>query len=324
MKKYDKMLTMYRVACYYYKENLSQSEIAKIEGTSRSQISHLLIEARNLGIVEINVKMPDISSVNELEERLCELLGIDKVYITDTKITEETEDNKDTLFRDVASSAATLVPELVKDARIIGIGRGRAVYNTSLLLPMSDESPERIFVPLVGNAGHHYSPLQTSAIVNRFATQFRADGFYINSSVVDTKSMSVLQREELNELSRYWDNLDAAIIGLGDKDETASIYDDNDIPLEFIDKEAFSSAKGEIFGQPFNEDGEIAWNQTQVNRYTYVGIPLQKLKEIPNVICLACGQKKIQPLITAAKLGYYKTLIIDKLTAEKMLTAGNE
>ena len=223
-----------------------------------------------------------------------------------------------TLPKSLYKKVADLVRRKKID-RIIGIGRGRTVYNTSLLLPLSDDSPERIFVPLVGNAGHHYSPLQTSAIVNRFATQFRADGFYINSSVIDTKSMSLLQKEELNELSKYWNSLDAAVIGIGDKDETASIYVDNDIPLEFIDKEAFSSAKGEIFGQPFNEDGEIAWRQTQVNRYTYVGIPLQKLKEIPNVICIACGQNKTEPLITAARLGYYKTLIIDKLTAEKML-----
>ncbi|MBC7252244.1 MAG: helix-turn-helix domain-containing protein, partial [Anaerolineae bacterium] len=60
-----------QVASLYYEENLTQSEIARRIGTSRSTISRLLREARANGVVEIIIHYP-WKTVAELERELIE------------------------------------------------------------------------------------------------------------------------------------------------------------------------------------------------------------------------------------------------------------
>ena len=55
--RYD-MQMMVHVSRMYYIEGLTQQSIAKELGISRSYISMILSEARELGIVEINIKNP--------------------------------------------------------------------------------------------------------------------------------------------------------------------------------------------------------------------------------------------------------------------------
>ena len=57
-----------------------------------------------------------------------------------------------------------------------------------------------------------------------------------------------------------------------------------------------------------------------VNRnFDMISMDLQRLKEIDNVICLGAGIGKAETLIAAGRGGFYKTLIVDHLTAEAML-----
>ncbi len=48
----------YRIARYYYLDNLSQSEIAQMEQISLSTVSRMLDKARAGGMVTIDIKMP--------------------------------------------------------------------------------------------------------------------------------------------------------------------------------------------------------------------------------------------------------------------------
>ncbi len=52
-----------------------------------------------------------------------------------------------------------------------------------------------------------------------------------------------------------------------------------------------------------------------------VAFPLDKLKDVKNVICIAGGLDKAEPVIYAARNGYFKTLITDHLTAISALEA---
>ena len=62
-----------RVAHLYYEDSLTQDEIARRVGTSRSTVSRMVQEAREAGVVEIVVHYP-WKTVPELEETLRSLL----------------------------------------------------------------------------------------------------------------------------------------------------------------------------------------------------------------------------------------------------------
>ena len=61
-----------KVAELYYRDGLSQQEIAKKLHTSRTSISRALIQARNEGYVQIRIQYPEQSDLGlerELEEK---------------------------------------------------------------------------------------------------------------------------------------------------------------------------------------------------------------------------------------------------------------
>lgn len=316
MKKSEDLLAMYRIANYYYNDNLSQNEIAKIEGVSRSQISRLLILARERGIVEINIKLPDASSIGELEERLRALLGLERVLVCETSAAL---DDEASLLGDVTTFAAAMLPELFGGDELIGVGRGRTIYNISLRLPVTETEPRKLFVPLTGNSGTRINALQTSSIVNRFADKFCADAFYINAPCIQPAERAAAKEGWLDELEEYWSRLDGAIISLGKPSVTLASYFD-EIPTAFFDGDALESAVGEIIGQPFSDEGALDLF-SGADGYRYIGMRLEGLKRVKNAVCVASGSQKLTPIIAASRLGFYKTLITDKLTAAELLKA---
>ena len=70
-----------QVASWYYEERLCQADIARRIGRSRSMVSRMLQEARDKGIVKIQVLSPRINTVSELERRLCESFGLSQAYV---------------------------------------------------------------------------------------------------------------------------------------------------------------------------------------------------------------------------------------------------
>lgn len=214
-----------------------------------------------------------------------------------------------------------ILPGLLKDSHIIGIGQGQTIFETSLCLPFTPSPSPKTFIPLVGDSGNNYSYLQTSSIVNRFAIQFQSNGFYINSPALTTAESTPFQEATFHQLHQYWDEMDTAVLTVGNCSHTVVSYKGEDVPLAFLlqTPDILQQAKGEMFVRPYSAEGEIIVPKMNDSSYRFVAIPLQKLKEIKNVICIACSAEKIQPLIAAAQLGYYKTLVIDQYTAEEML-----
>lgn len=319
MKKGDDILAIYRVANHYYNDNMSQQEIAEMMGVSRSQVSRLLILARERGIVDIRIKLPDNISLSRLEKQLCASLGLERVLICDTAEYDLSREIDRSLLTDFTTFAAAQLPRLIENDKIIGVGRGRTIYNVSLQLPIVKPVPQRMFVPLTGNTGTRLSELQTSTIVNRFADKFGADALYINSSFLRLASELSLNEAWLRDLQDYWKKLDTAIIGLGNFSSSLLSYVE-EFPAELINRSSRIAAVGEIIGQPFSADGSFDWFAEYALDYVYIGIPLNSLRSIRNVICIACGVNKTEPIMTAAQLGYYKTLITDKSTAESILS----
>jgi DNA-binding transcriptional regulator LsrR (DeoR family) len=319
MKKNDNLLSLYRVANYYYCENLSQNEIARLEGTSRSQISRLLIKARDLGIVNISIKLPNNTSLDELSIKLQQSLKISKAIITETSVFESTPETEDDILDDVCTFASAVLPSLLSDCNNIGLGRGRTIYKISLQLPVTKYPEKKMFIPLAGNSGAYYNALQTSAIVNRFSERFCSSAFYLNSPCfhVTGDPVSDYERESLKVLQTHWDNLDSAVFSLG-KIEASTLRYFEEIPLDYINPNVLEKACGEIYGQPYYESGDMQLLEEKVKLH-YIGMSLDQLKTIKNSICIACGFQKINPIIAAARNGYFNTLITDNLTAEMII-----
>ena len=309
------MMQMYRIAKMYYMDGLTQEQIAASESISRSQISRLLTQARTRGIVEITVRMPERISLNELRSDLIRELKLKDVVIAPLNEGAARDDAIDA----IATAAAAFLPRELKNCRTVGMGWGRTVYRTSCVLSQPGTESEKLFVPLIGASGTDNPALQVNAILDRMGERSRGQTYFIQAPAFRDNAvpLSDLEKKRLQRLQRYWNSLDAAIIGLGGPPD-GKRHLVSELPARLTSRLSASRAVGDVLSQFFREDGTLV---SELPGFERTAFSAARLREVPKVICLAGGQEKVPALIAAARAGFYNTLVTDSVTAETIYEA---
>ena len=121
MKEYDslsdneKRNMLASVANLYYNVEMTQNQIAERFFTSRSKISRMLKEARQLGIVEIKILEPWDRNV-ELEQEFMRRFALKDVRVISVK-----EANNTMVLQKLGEVAAYYLDNLLNDNMILGI-----------------------------------------------------------------------------------------------------------------------------------------------------------------------------------------------------------
>ena len=311
MSKAD-LWQLYRIASLYYREGRTQEEISERENVSRSQVSRLLDHARQLGIVKIDVTLPDQLREETLTHFLEKNLKLEKLILapvekdfTDAQVTAA-----------VAQTAAAVLPRLLKNATAVGLGWGETMYRTAASLPNRSVGSETLFLPLIGASGNSQPSLQINTIIDRFSEHLQGDRFFVNLPAFREKTvpLTAYESKRLRMLREYWDGLDTAVIGLGGLRTDLSFFDD-EVSEASLARIEHSGVVGDILSQFFFEDGSLL--EADESYYTNA-LPLERLPELPRTICLAGGQEKTVAILAAARAGYFKILITDTNTAQAL------
>jgi len=312
MQRKPDIYLLYKIARYYYVDGISQNEIAEKVNISRSQISRLLQKARDMGIVKVSVSIPIDLDARELAGMVEDALGLKKVIIAPVKGSNIIDDNS--LIQAITNVASEFIPEEIKDCRVIGIGWGKTVYETSLQLSYYNERDRNhYFIPLIGISGNDNPNLQINSIIDRFSERFRSKGLFINIPAVRESKipLSQIENARLENLKSLWNHIDAAIVGLGPPPEISENII-SELSQEYKERVIESKTCGDILSQFYYEDGRILDYE---EGYTCVRFDINRLKKVKKVICLAGGVNKVNGIITAAKCGFINTLVTDSITA---------
>lgn len=307
MNIFDDLSLLYTVAKYYYIEDYSQGDIAKLLNISRPQISRLLKRARELEIVKIEISMPNNLKDDNTAEKIKKHLGLKDVLIVD--------DSNDNKLLYVKSSE--YLSSIIEKNKKIGIGWNETLYNISIELKYNDSDKEKIFYPLVGNLGNNNNPyLQINNIVDRFAEKFNSKVYFNNyPAITEKKYLNNNDMEKLEEFKKFWTDLDVAVIGLSSKHESYNSYI-KDIPK--VDKLNINNIEGMVLGSFFMNDGKTF---QYPDKYYINCIMLSELKKIKNIICVVTGNQKIDIIKFAAINKYFNILITDKTTADYIVSS---
>ena len=103
-----------KVAIMYYDEGMTQAEIAKKMGVSRSLVSKILIDAREAKIVEIFINSQSVFTT-KLERELEQRFGLQDAVVIDTVGLTATE-----IKRRVSRAAATYMESHLRKHPQIG------------------------------------------------------------------------------------------------------------------------------------------------------------------------------------------------------------
>ncbi len=303
------LMQLYRVADLYYLQHKTQAEISKLENISRSQISRILTSAREKGVVKIEVALPEDTDDLSLAAVLRNSLHLQDVLVAPLSNPDAGHDETSDA---IARQAAAVLPRMLRGANKVGIGWGYTVYRMSRQLSFSNNG-DTLFLPLIGASGNDNPYLQISSIIDHVAEHMNARSFFVNLPTFREKNipLTAYENKRLQMLHEHWNSLDAAVFGLGTK-EGCAVFFDGEVSDAGRKRIWQSEVQGDILSQFFFPDGGVL---PQDESYHLNALPLATLKKINKSICLAGGEEKIEPIITAAKAGFFNILITDARTA---------
>lgn len=301
-----------RVAYYYYKEGLTQEEIAKRMKMSRQRVNRIISSCIDLGIVTINIEGLDNSNL-ELETKLEDKYGLKEVRI----INETADEQK---IQELGIEGGKYLRSILKDNDIIGFSRGR---NTSALvdfLPEDVEYPHNITVTqLMGSAIETNENTAVDETVYHFAAKLHAKASRLYAPIILSNEElrdSFIQEPYFEKSYEVIKKCDIVVVGIG----TASSQWKHMISLyDIADKEQTEWAKdvaGEVCTHFYNSEG-AAIEPPFRNRI--ISILLDDYMKIPVRIGVAGGKDKTEAIAAAIKGDYINVLITDLQTARQLM-----
>ena len=313
MSEREDMLAM--VASLYYELDQSQTQIANRLGVSSSKISRMLKEARDRGIVHIRVEKP-VPRDFALEQQLIEVFGLRDAHVLQTFNDADETAMLSSTGRIAASYLWSVIPNLAPGASI-GVAWGTGVHATVSALP--DNVGQQIdVVQLMGGVGALM--VDGPDLARMVATKLGGRHYDLHSPLLverpETRTM-FLNEPVVRDAIRRARAVQLAITGIGTvQDDASSFLRAGLLTRADLSQLRHVGAVGEMVGRFFDAEGRHA--EIELNQ-RIVGIELEDLQRIPQVLAIARGITKAAAIRAALIAGYLTVLATDDVTARTVL-----
>jgi len=310
LTNHDQLL---RAAILYYEQNMTQEQVAKSIGVSRPVVSKLLQRARDNHLVEFFVKDPD-KQICELELKIQQQYNLNNVKVVSTRFNRTSS----SVLSQAGFLTAQYLRSIINDVSSIGIGWGNAI---SYFVAESDYilAKHLTIVPLVGGLGLLNLNIHANHLVAELASKLDARYSTFYAPVIADSEASAEELKKSSLVSSALDaakNVDVAFIGVGNDVET-STWRKLDYITESETKELTDAgAIGDVVADFFDDKGCTV--QTNFSN-RLIGITIDDLKNIKNVVVTAVGEKKAEGVKVLLEKHVINTLIIDRDIAERVI-----
>ncbi len=320
MKEYDslndneKRNMLASVANLYYNSDMTQNQIAERFFTSRSKISRMLKEARQLGIVEIKILEPWDRDM-ELEQEFMK-----RFHLKDIRIISVKEENNTMILQKLGEVAAYYLDNLLSDHMILGMSWGNTMYHTVKAVKTNKNIPITV-VPIMGAANVRTPERDSLDLSKELAYAYGGNYHYIYAPLfVTSEEVRKSLEEEPNikeclNLARHADIILTSVGSIVYKSWKSYLSTKDLYNLEK------KGAIGHIGGHFYDKDGKEV-----VTPFVgkMIGLGIDDIKNVKNVICVAGLEMKAEAILGAVRGGYVKTLITDEDAARKVIELDDE
>jgi DNA-binding transcriptional regulator LsrR (DeoR family) len=302
------------VAEMYYLDRLTQSEIAKRVGLTRSMISRLLDEARNKGIIEFRVRRP-LTFDEGLQQELVENFRLKSAHVVVMG-----EAGADKVLEQVGSGAALVLRQALRPDMILGLAWGTFIRATVEALELEEPLPGLRVVQLVGAGDSRIKDYDGHALVQRMAQLTGGEGIYLNAPIMvnsEASAQSLLASKTIRETIEISRHSDIALLGVGSTDPRYStFYHSGYFSLEDLRKLRADGAVGNVCGMHFTREGDLTSLDFQRRLVT---ITQENLLAIGLRLGVAGGLGKVDAILGAILGGFINVLVTDNLVAMALL-----
>lgn len=314
---HDRISLLADVAEMYYIEQKNQAEIAKAVGVTRSMISRMLTEARESGIVKIRIQKP-MQSDPDLEAILKEEFGLKDIFVV---VADRRSGER--LTRTLGNAGAVMLKRYLAPQKIVGLAWGTSISATVDAVEVAETMPIKV-VQLVGAMGARNQKYDGHDLVARITEKLGGEAYYLNAPYLCQNAemaKSLLETKSVRETISIGKKADIALLGVGTTSpEHSSFYLAGYVTRRELDELRRAGAIGDVCGLHFNEYGQPACDDFCER---LVSIRRSDLLSIPIRLGVAGGEGKADAILGALRSKYVNVLVIDSVTARKVIELAN-
>lgn len=291
------------IARQYYFEDKSKSELANAFGLSRFKIARLLEQAREEGIVTIEINEGDAYRSALAAELAHHLHLLECVVI---RAGDTDEENR----RLLARAAAAHINSRVHKGDVLGFSWGRTLVAIGAQL---EELPPSTILQLTGTVGNDFaqSPVE---VIRRIAGRSNVETMAIFSPLFaasEEAAHSLRSDPAIQRAMASYADLTLAVLSIGSWDPPISQLFTM-LNSQDHDELAREGAKAEMAGIFLRQDGSLIEAALAKRR---ISVSASELLATPRVLAVAGSTEKVGAIAAVVRSGLVTSLITDDKTA---------
>ncbi|MGI6851552.1 sugar-binding transcriptional regulator [Mesorhizobium sp. 1B3] len=300
---------MVRVAKLFYDLERTQSEIAAELGLTRWQVKRLLTEARELGVVRIEIT-PRTRRRTNLEVMLQQAYGLHDAIVVPNGVAADNA----LLIEAVAQAAANYLVGINPKPDLLGVSWGRTMTAVARRLP-ANWSPGLHVVLLNGAINLRSTASQTSAVAEEIAKSANGIATLLPVPAIVGKSTTRQALEEDPIVERVLDlaqQAEVVCFSMGPISNDSVLFGSGYLEESDLDRLKAAGAVGDILGRFVDARGQIV---DAVLDDRTVGLRIEHLKSKRCSIGVVAGADKTRIALAALRGRYVSVLITDETIA---------
>lgn len=249
--------------------------------------------------------MRELTGLNSLELQLSRSLGVSKVIIV-----AGNSDESPWVKSELGRACANCMKDMLVGKNTIAVTGGTTMAAVAEMLT-PELNKEMLFVPARGGIGEDVKN-QANTICAKMAdnTNSKHRVLYVPDQVSNEMYQTIMKEPLINEVLKLIKSANIVLHGIGD---AITMAERRKTSSEEIAKIRQQQAVSEAFGYYFNEVGEI------VHKVHTIGLQLDDLENVENVIAVAGGVSKAKAIRSYMKKAPSQTILVTDEGAAKEL-----
>lgn len=301
-----------RAAWYYYVDQLTQDEVAKRLSISRATAGRLLERSRQSGIVTFTLGSSNFDAF-QVGRKLRETFNLKEALVPPAL--EDQPDDPHAIAQRLARGGAQYLQNTLETGQTLALGWGETVQATMQRLPV--EQREKISTVTLTGGVNTYAPTPRRG---HGAPGIHFDAVIPAPIVVSSAKLAEDLRSEpmIQSVLERSRTADQALVGIGGVAEQATLAQQGYVTDAELVEFRKLGAVGDILGIFYDANGEVLDVSLHERR---IGIGIDELRGIPNVVGIAGGMSKVDAILGALRGGYLDVLVTTEEVARALLAA---
>ncbi len=300
----------------YYLQDIKMEAIARHLRTSRSTVSRLLKHARDTGLVEITLR-PEGSRAPGMGQSISATFGV-ATYVVPVPDTTNDIDR----LEQVARTSAKLLASWFDSDMVMGIAWGTTLAAVGRCLGHKPTRGSAV-VQLNGAANNFTSGVAyTTDLISTFGVAFDAvmHHFPVPAFFDYPETKAAMWRERsVRRVLEMQKRADIALFSVG---AIAGAIPSHVYAAGYLDDDDVRSLRtegvvGDVCTVFLRADG--SYRDVAINARATGPTP-QELLRVPRRVCVVAGDNKVVPLLAALRSGVVTDLVVDEVTASRLLS----